>query len=510
MCGIVAINNNNIKLLETMLIRVSHRGENELKFAKFAKFALGCTRLKIIDEKNGSQPFMNENDTVCAVFNGEIYNYKKLRSELQKSGHIFKSDCDTEILVHLYEEYGKDFLLKLDGMFAFILYDMKKESFFAARDFYGVKPLYYSIDKGAYYFASEMKAFEDLDVVEYSELLPGHYIEGERVVKYYNFTNNQYINENLKESCLKVRNLLESAVKKRVVTDLPVAIFFGGGIDSAIVLLLALKYHKNITPIIIGTDESEDVMYAKRMCKDLSLKFHHVQINLNELINLVPEAVYVTESFEPNVIRGSVLSLLLSKAAHDFGYKVVLCGEGSDEIFGGYGDFLNFNNEEDFNKHTNKLLNDLYRTQLLRVDRTSMYYTVEVREPFLDRELVEYALNIPFCHKVGFDGNGVKTTKLILREAFKDILPEYIYNRDKITLMEGAGTGKVNKNSGLLFENACKQVTDADFNYHKKKFPDYDFIDKEDVYNFKFFSKYYLKAGFAKNRVNNAQIEIQK
>jgi asparagine synthase (glutamine-hydrolysing) len=353
-----------------------------------------------------------------------------------------------------------------------------------------------------------MKSFASLDVDTFEELKPGHYINNEGVFEYYKLPVTKWNDDSVESMTNTVRELVEVAVKKRVETDLPIATFLSGGIDSSIVHLLCCKFHKDVTALIVGEETGEDVIYAKRLCRDLNLKFYHIETNKEDLLQNVPDVIYSIETFEPNPIRGSLLSMKLSQLAHEKGFKVVLCGEGSDEIFGGYGDFLYLNNEKEFQKEIEVLLNDLYRTQLLRIDKTGMKYAVEVREPFLDRSLVEYVLNIHPSLKVAKTKTGETTTKYILREAFKDLLPEYIYTREKMTLMEGAGIGGVERGKGLLYGFANTNLSEEEYQVIKSEFPNYNLKDREEAYCFKIFNEHYSKATFAKTRVVNAQKEI--
>ncbi|MEA5006474.1 MAG: asparagine synthase-related protein [Rikenellaceae bacterium] len=513
MCGIAAIiypKQESTFEIAQMLRQIKHRGDSDPAYTCFGDSILGIVRLKIVDIENGDQPFYNEDKTVGVVFNGEIYNYKSLQNDLISKSHILKTDCDSEILVHLYEEYGKSFLYKLEGMFSFIIYDKKENDFWAVRDFFGVKPLFYAKSDSTYYFASELKAFDNLEVLEYHEIPPGHYLTSKGLCKYYQLPQFVPTPDNLSDISKKVRTLLERAVEKRVQTNLPVAVFMGGGIDSVIVNLLACKFHPNVTSLIVGLENSQDVIFAKRLCYDFNLKHHYIPITENELIAFIPDIVRSIETFEPNLIRGSVLSNILAQNANKLGFKVVLCGEGSDEIFGGYGDFLHVSNTNDFQSLLYRYLTDLYRTQLLRIDRTGMRYGVEIREPFLDRELVEYALNIPPSMKISRLLDGRFTTKFILREAFKELLPDYIYSRDKQTMMDGAGIGEVDKNKGLLYRNAETKISDSELVHFQIDYPEYHLNTKEEVLNFSYFKEYYLKASFCKKRVNNAQFEITK
>lgn len=511
MCGIAAIINptpNGKEEMEFMLKKIEHRGDSAPTQEALGNSLLGSVRLKIVDRPNGTQPFFNESKTVGVVYNGEIYNFKKLKSELENKGHSFVSECDTEVLVHLYEEHGINFLHLLEGMFAFFIYDSVEKKFFGARDFFGVKPFFYCKSNSTIYVSSEMKSFTSLSVETFEELKPGHFITEEGVYEYYKIPNPKWVQDSTTDISIKLRELIEKAVQKRVQTDLPIATFLSGGIDSSIVHLLCCKYHPDVSALIVGEDSGEDVIYAKRLCQELNLKFYHIRTNNEMLLNNVPDLIYSIETFEPNPVRGSLLSMQLGKIAHEKGFNVVMCGEGSDEVFGGYGDFLSLTDEKEFQEKIKNLLSDLYRTQLLRIDKTAMKFAVEVREPFLDKDVVEYALSIHPSLKVAYNNKGRLTTKFILREAFKDILPEYIYSREKMTLMKGAGIGGVERGKGLLLSFVEEHISEKEFKEIIKNNPDYNLKDKEEAYCFKFFKQDFAKAKFAKTRVVNAQKEI--
>lgn len=513
MCGIAAIINSTLLSyteLKYMLKQIEHRGDTTPSYVQIGNSLLGSVRLKIVDRLNGTQPFLNKDKTIGIVFNGEIYNFKNLKRQLEAKGYHFISDSDTEVILYLYEEYETNFLHQLEGMFSFLIYDLGKNYFFGARDFFGVKPFFYCQSKGSIYVSSEMKSFIGLNVETFDELKPGHFITNDGVTEYYKIPQTKWNPDSFESIKRNVRELIEASVKKRVQTDLPIANFLSGGLDSTIVHLLCCKYHPDVTALIVGDDSGEDVINAKRFCNELDLKFHHIKCSNESLLENISEVISVIETFEPNPVRGSLLSIKLAELAHNLGFKVVLCGEGSDEIFGGYGDFLLLKDENKFQTKILTLLSDLYRTQLLRVDKTAMKYSVEVREPFLDRRLVEYVLNIHPCLKVATKDNGELTTKYILREAFKDVLPDYIYLREKMTLMEGAGIGGVEKAKGILYEYASLQLSDNEFIALSSGFPEYDLKDKEEAFCFKIFNQKYSKAKFAMTRVRNAQNEISK
>lgn len=511
MCGIVAIINkhNSEQLVKTMLEKIIHRGDSQPAFDSFDnKTFLGSVRLKIVDRHSGRMPLYNEDKTIVTIFNGEIYNHKDLRLDLITKGHKFSTEADTEVLVHLYEEYGLEMLTLLDGMFAFVIYSPKTKQYIAARDRWGIKPLYFSHKNDSLFIASEIKAFDGiLEIDNIEELRPGHYI--------YNGEINSFFQPSYELSTLsydhakaKVRNLLEEAVKKRVDTDLPIAVFLSGGVDSSIVYLLACKYHLDVTAIVIGKDDSSDVICAKRLCDLNNSKCLHINISQDEFLSNIPEVIKTIETFEPNPVRGSALSFYLASFAKEKGFKVVLCGEGSDEIFAGYGDFIGLDSRE-FQILTKNFVSDLYRTQLLRIDKTGMAFGVEIREPFMDNKLVQLAISLPPEYKVRPYSNR-ELTKYILRDAFKDILPDFIFSRDKKTLMEGAGANSVQKGEGIFYEYASKNLPEQEFNDIQKKYPEYNLSTVEDAFYFKIYKeKYGLKVSNSSNRTFNALKEIR-
>jgi len=509
MCGIAGIiGSTNNREISIMLSAIKNRGNNKPHYAIIDNAIIGNVLLEILDCKNGQQPIFNNNKSISIVFNGEIYNYKSLRTDLESKGYVFKTKTDTEVILYLYEEYKYELLNKLDGMFAFLIYDKNEKSYFGARDHFGIKPFYYSICNNKFYFSSELKSFIHTNCTEFKELKPGHFIKNGKIKKWYFGLDNIKFNDTIKFETAKkkIKKLLADAVKKRVETTLPITIFFSGGIDSTIILNLAKKFHNNILALIVGHNDAEDTIHAIRYCKENNINYMQIDFSDEDLIQLIPEVIHRIETFEPNPVRGATLSYLLSKKANNLGYRIALCGEGADEIFAGYGDFLNIDNNW-FLDYQIDLTKDLYRTQLLRVDRTAMGFELEVRVPYLDKKLVEFAISLPINYKINKIDNKI-TTKYILREAFKNDLPEYIYKRKKTTLMKGAGAGKVNRGSGIFYDFASKRISDEEFKNLRLKYPAHDLKDKEVAYYFKIFRDYYKNAKFAKKRTINALIEI--
>lgn len=440
MCGIIGIfgNNNPSEKARISLEKITHRGSSVFELKNFAKGTLGANRLPIVDREFGQQPLSNEEGTIFAAQNGEIFNYKELQDELRSKGHSFKTDSDTEVLVHLYEEYGELMVNKLDSeMFAFVIYDSKQDSIFAARDPLGVKPLYYAFDKTKQiYFASEAKQLTCFDDIE--EVLsfpPGHYFSNGKFKKYSDFKiNNKFNNES--EVTRTLEQKLVNAVKKRVQTDLPIGVLLSGGVDSSLIMEIATRFHTDVTAIILGYPGSSDHEFALRLCRERGYKYHVVRPDIDyekELDNLI----YHLETYEPLIIRQSFSLDICAREAHRLGLRVVLVGEGSDELFAGYNEFSSLPDEL-INTGCEKLTRSLHFGHLQRVDRMSMKHTVEVRCPFFDKEVVDFAFQIHGKLKVKRNNHQI-ITKYIVRKVAENFLPDYIAWRYKVPFSNGAG-----------------------------------------------------------------------
>jgi asparagine synthase (glutamine-hydrolysing) len=491
MCGIGAIINGNTSQLNQLMRRIRHRGESFNEHVIVGDVALSCNRLKIVDRINATQPLTNESKTVFAVLNGEIYNHDELRERLKKKGHIFQTISDTEVLTHGYEEWGNDLPKKLDGQFAFVVYDKNRSSYLAARDHYGIKPLYSANYGKTVYFASELKQLVPF-VDEVQEVLPGHYATNGGIEPYYTLPD-KLVEDDVDSIAKTVNELLHEAVRKRVQTDLPLAVFFSGGLDSALVLAIARKYHKDITAFCVGKADWEskdsDLYIAKRYCEENGIRLIEIPSPTEEeLFSQVPELVKVSESFEPNMVKGSTLSLYVSGVVKSLGFKVALCGEGADELFAGYPEFAN-QEPEVIHSLSREFFHNLYRTQLQRVDKSAMKHTLEMRVPFLDVALAEYSLNIPAHLKVS--GN---FTKCILRKAFEGELPDYILQRQKTVFIEGAGHKGNSLQDGMFAALAASQVSGSELDFLSERFPEYGITTKEEA----LYVKHYVALGYNK------------
>ncbi len=440
MCGIIGIfgENNPKERAHQSLEKIVHRGSNTFELAYFPNAVLGANRLPIVDREHAVQPQSNENGTIFATQNGEIFNYKKLKEELIDKGHQFKTDSDTEVLVHLYEEYGTEMVYKLDTeMFAFIVFDRNDNSVFVARDPLGVKPLYYAEDKsGQFYFASELKQLSFFEDIEEIYTFPaGTYFFNGEFKKYFTLQITNELN-NEKEIIDLFEKKIVEAVSKRVQTDLPIGVFLSGGVDSSLIMEIATRIHPDVTAIILGYPGSSDYEYALRLCQDRKYKHHIVRPDVDfekELDGLI----YHLETYEPLIIRQSFSLDICAREANRLGLKVVLVGEGADELFGGYNEFSNLPAEK-VNQGCLMLTESLSAGHLQRVDRMSMKHTVEIRAPFFDKEVVEVALKISGELKIKKENHQV-TTKYILRKTAANFLPDYIAWRYKVPFSNGAG-----------------------------------------------------------------------
>ncbi len=494
MCGIVAIvgtADGKEEKLRLSLSKISHRGEPQHQFEHLVldHVALGANRLAIVDEAFGQQPQQNEDGTIFAILNGEIFNFGAIAERLKGEGHVFRTHGDTEVLTHLWEDKKEALISELDSeMFAFIIFDKTSGEIFAARDRIGVKPLYYAYDEdGTMFFASEIKAlvcFEDLN--EIHEFPPGHYFYKGKFVSYYEIKIGEVKDINLDE----LKHLIEQAVFKRVQTDLPIAIFLSGGVDSSMVMELASRFHGDVTALILGEKDSPDYISALKLCEEKGWKYKSIEPKIDYEAEL-SDIIYFVESYDPNIVRHSFANNILSKYAHDLGFKIVLTGEGIDEIFGGYNEFLDINPLR-INEGCKALLKSMSRGNLMRIDKMAMRHTVEIRCPFFDKALVDVAMVIDGSIKVGKYGNEI-FTKFIFRKIALNYLSEATAFRAKAPFANGAGMNvgtNYKRGDGVIGQIAQRIISDEDASNIKRDFPGRDLETKEQMLIFKTYREF--------------------
>lgn len=474
MCGILAIigKGKDEALVKQLSKRMSHRGpdESDLYVTENGSI-LSHERLSIIDLNTGRQPIQGTSKA-WMVHNGEIYNHQNLRDTILKD-HRFRTTSDSEVIVHLYEEFGYDFCNLLDGMFAFVV--INGDDFIAGRDPLGIKPLYYGVDeRGRIYFASEMKAIAD-HCKTFSTFPPGHYYTQKTgFVKYYRpqWEDASKAVEDVDFDA--IRGSLTQAVEKRLMSDVPVGVLLSGGLDSSLISSIAARLLKNsgkkLKSFSIGLDaNAPDAVAARKVAEFLGTEHHEVHFTIEQGIEVLDKLIWHLETYDVTSIRASTPMYFLSKAIRETGVKVVLSGEGADEVFGGYLYFRNAPSAADFQKETIERVQKLFTADLLRADKSTMAHGLEARVPFLDKAFLELAIKIRPEEKQPKTYNGIE--KYILRKAFdtpeRPYLPDEVLWRQKEQFSDGVGYSWID----TLIEYCSAQVTDEEMESAASRFP---------------------------------------
>lgn len=474
MCGIVALfqlqeekNKMREQVLE-MSKKIRHRGPDWSGIHTSKNAILAHERLAIVDPLSGGQPLYNHDKTVVLAVNGEIYNHKELRD--QHKDYPFKTQSDCEVILALYESKGTAFLDELVGMYGFALYDHNKDEFLIARDHQGIIPLYYGTDeKGQFYVASELKALEGVcnDIHPFP---PGHYYHSASGTFTAWYTRDWQDYDNVKNNPSSVQELkqaMEQAVHSHMMTDVPYGVLLSGGLDSSIVSAVAKKYaakrvesgdHKEawwpqLHSFAIGLKGSPDLIAAQKVADHIGTVHHEVNFTVQEGLDAIKDVVYHLETYDVTTIRASTPMYLLARVIKSMGIKMVLSGEGSDEIFGGYLYFHKAPNAQEFHNETLRKLDQLHLYDNLRANKSLAAWGIEGRVPFLDKNFMDVAMRLNPKDKMC--GNG-KIEKHILREAFQDELPKSVAWRQKEQFSDGVGYNWIDS----LKELVEKEVTD--------------------------------------------------
>lgn len=494
MCGILAIigKGKEEELVKQMSKRMSHRGPDESDMHVTENgHILSHERLSIIDLHSGKQPIKGCK-TAYMVHNGEIYNHQELRDTVLKH-HTFRSKSDSEVIVHLYEEFGYDFCHLLDGDFAFVVID--GDDFIAGRDPMGVKPLYYGLDeRGRIYFASEMKPIAD-QCKTFATFPPGHvYTKKSGFVKYYKPEYEDYTKANAPLDLTAIRESLTEATRKRLMSDVPIGVLLSGGLDSSLTSSIAARLlkeeGKTLHSFSIGLDqESPDAKAARKVAAFLGTAHHEIHFSVKQGIEILDQLIWHLETYDVTSVRASTPMYFLSKAIADMGIKVVLSGEGADEIFGGYLYFRNAPTTVDFTKETIERVQKLFTADLLRADKSTMAHGLEARVPFLDKAFLDLSMLIKGEEKKPSTYNGVE--KYILRKAFDTpempYLPQEILWRQKEQFSDGVGYNWIDE----LIEYCESQVSDAQMESAAERFPYNTPLTKEAYFYRDIFHKHY-------------------
>ena len=444
MCGIALVigPSPDPSVFDSMLDGIAQRGEVR-EALREGRHLLGTQRLKIVDRERAVQPWSSPDGRWAVCYNGEVYNFRALRSELAGLGHALRSDSDTEVVLEAFLEWGDEAVHRLRGEFAFAIVDKDGDRVYFARDPLGVKPLYWSRRDGHLYAASELKALVPaVPARAIHEIPPGHHGWGSpaadpAVAAYVDLLSMGDGDEpvsDVDEAARQVRSVLADSIRVRVDTDLTVGVILSGGLDSTLTLLHVREMHPDCVAFTIGAPGSEDVAYARRVTRDLGVRHEVIELTPGDIrFSDIREAIRMSELTEYGDVINAVISRPLFARVRSCGVKVVFCGDGSDELFGGYEMYQQSDRVLRQRIFQHKLHN-LGRTELQRVDRTSMGQGVEARVPFLDLALVRLAMRLPIDLKLR-DGQ----EKWILRHAFADILPDYVRQRPKNPLSHSSG-----------------------------------------------------------------------
>jgi len=507
MCGIFAlfdIKNSPNDLMRKrsleMIKLVRHRGPDWSGIFTSPNAILAHERLCIVDINSGKQPIKSEDEDIILSVNGEIYNHKKIRNNKNiKYNYLTNSDC--EVILSLYQNKGINFLNELNGIFAFALYDAKKNEYLIARDPIGVIPLYIGWDEyDNLNVASEMKS-----LVKYckkiEEFPPGHYYssKSKKYIKYHkkDWMDYNKISKN-KTSISSIKKALEQSVKNQLMSDVPFGVLLSGGLDSSIIAALVKKFSKKriesddkkdawwpqIHSFAIGLENSPDLEASREAANYIGTVHHEKTFTIQEGFDAIRDVIYFLETYDVTTVRASTPMYLLARIIKSMGIKMVLSGEGADEIFGGYLYFHKAPNAKEFHEETVRKLNKLHLYDCLRANKSMAAWGVECRVPFLDKDFLDVSMAInPKDKMIGSE----KMEKWILRKAFENELPKNILWRQKEQFSDGVGYGWID----FLKEYVELNISDKEFNMRNKKFPINTPKTKEEYYYRNIFEEFY-------------------
>ncbi|WVY91164.1 hypothetical protein V8G54_036678 [Vigna mungo] len=405
MCGILAVLGcSDDSRAKRVTNRLKHRGPDWSGLHQHGDCFLAHQRLAIVDPASGDQPLFNEDKSVIVTVNGEIYNHEELRKQLPN--HKFRTGSDCDVIAHLYEEHGEDFVDMLDGIFSFVLLDTRDNSFIVARDAIGVTSLYigWGLD-GSVWISSEMKGLND-DCEHFECFPPGHlYSSKERGFR--RWYNPPWFSEAIPSAPydpLVLRRAFEQAVIKRLMTDVPFGVLLSGGLDSSLVASITARYLANtkaaeqwgskLHSFCVGLEGSPDLKAAKEVADYLGTVHHEFHFTVQDGIDAIEDVIYHIETYDVTTIRASTPMFLMSRKIKSLGVKWVISGEGSDEIFGGYLYFHKAPNKEEFHRETCRKIKALHQYDCLRANKSTFAWGLEARVPFLDKAFIDAAMNI--------------------------------------------------------------------------------------------------------------------
>ncbi len=497
MCGIVGVFDLKVEAssLRQQVLKQSkkirHRGPDWSGIYCGKKAIIAHERLSIVDPASGGQPLYSKNKKLILGVNGEIYNQKALREQTQDV-YEYQTKSDCEVILALYQEKKEKFLDDMNGIFAFCLYDEDDDTYLIGRDHIGIIPLYMGWDKhGNFYVASELKALEGV-CTKIEEFPPASYLyskDGE-IKRWYTRDWMDYKNvKNNTSSIDELKTALENAVHRQLMSDVPYGVLLSGGLDSSITSALAKKFAAKrieeedqqdawwpqLHSFVIGLDGSPDLAAARKVADHIGTVHHEIHYTIQEGIDAIRDVIYHVETYDVTTIRASTPMYMISRVIKSMGIKMVLTGEGADEIFGGYLYFHKAPNPEEFHKETLRKVSKLNLYDCLRANKSLAAWGVEGRVPFLDKEFIDVAMRLNPKDKMACEG---KMEKWILRKAFEDILPNSVAWRQKEQFSDGVGYGWID----TLKQIAEDKVSDEMMANAKYRFPINTPLSKEEFH----------------------------
>ena len=521
MCGIVSIFNIQQQTSELrqkalrMSQKIRHRGPDWSGIYCGKTAILAHERLSIVDPESGKQPLFSVDGKQILAVNGEIYNHKDIRKQYEGK-YEFQTGSDCEVILALYRDKGIDFLEDISGIFAFALYDEENDSFLIARDQIGVIPLYIGYDSdGKVYVASELKALEG-QCERYEPFLPGHYYwskdPGMKRWDKRDWFDYDAVKDN-PASSEDIRQALRNAVKKQMMSDVPYGVLLSGGLDSSVISAITQSYSERriednsqtkawwprLHSFAVGLKGAPDLAKARMVADHIGTVHHEINYTIQEGLDAIRDVIYFIETYDVTTVRASTPMYLLARVIKSMGIKMVLSGEGADEIFGGYLYFHKAPSAEEFHKETVRKLSKLYLYDCLRANKSLAAWGVEGRVPFLDKEFLDVAMRTNPAAKMC---PGKTMEKRIVREAFSDMLPEEIVWRQKEQFSDGVGYSWID----TLKKMTEELVTDEQMAHAAERFPINTPMCKEEYYYRSIFEEHFPSESAARSVPHEASV----
>ena len=506
MCGIVGVFDlkvNHTELKTTVLKmskKVRHRGPDWSGIFCCEKAIMAHERLSIVDPQSGGQPLYSSDRNLILAVNGEIYNHQEIRKRYE-STYEFQTHSDCEVILPLYREKGPEFLEEMNGIFAFALYDRVKDCYFIARDHIGIIPLYMGWDeKGNFYVASELKALEGV-CRKIQEFLPGHYLYSKDGVMKKWYTRDWMKFDAVRDNVTSIDDLraaLEKSVHRQLMSDVPYGVLLSGGLDSSVVSAIARKFAPKriesgdtteawwpqLHSFAVGLTGSPDLAAARKVADHIGTVHHEINFTVEEGLDAIRDVIYHIETYDVTTVRASTPMYLLARVIKSMGVKMVLSGEGADEIFGGYLYFHKAPSAEALHEETVRKLSKLHLYDCLRANKSLAAWGVEGRVPFLDKEFMDVAMRLNPKDKMSSKD---RMEKWVLRKAFEDYLPASVAWRQKEQFSDGVGYNWIDTLKAL----ASGEVSDEQLANAAYRFPVNPPMSKEEYFYRSIFAEHF-------------------